>query len=176
VTMRNQLQMTGNVLIVLAFLLAEGAAGHTQGTSEESMKHQKETAVTGHASGTFDVKLMPQPVVDSDAGIGRMSIDKQFHGDLEGASKGEMLSAQGTIKGSAGYVAIERVIGTLQGRKGSFILQHNATMNRGMPQLNISVLPDSGTDQLAGITGMMTIKINQGHHSYEFDYTFGDAK
>lgn len=174
--MRNRLLMTGGLVTLIALLLAGGAAGHTQGISGETTKHQKETAVTGHATGRFEVKVMPQPVVDTDAGIGRMSIDKQFHGDLEAVSKGEMLSAQGTVKGSAGYVAIERVSGTLHGRKGSFILQHNATMTRGTPQLSILVLPDSGTDQLAGITGMMTIQIEQGQHSYEFDYTFGDTK
>jgi hypothetical protein len=161
---------------VIALLGARGVARPAQATSGETAKHQKENAVTGHASGTFDVKLMPQPVVDGEAGIGRMSIDQQFHGDLEAVSKGEMLSSQGTIKGSAGYVAIERVSGTLQGRKGSFVLQHNATMNRGTPQLNIIVLPNSGTDQLAGVAGMMTIKIDQGQHFYEFDCTFSDAK
>jgi hypothetical protein len=150
--------------------------GHTQGITGETGRGQKETAVTGHASGTFDVKVMPQPVEDKDVGIGRMSIDKQFHGDLEAVSKGEMLSASGNVKGSAGYVAIERVSGSLQGRKGSFVLQHNGIMNRGTPQLNISVVPDSGTDQLAGLTGMMTIKIDEGKHSYEFDYTFSGAQ
>jgi len=174
--MKTRLRGTACVITVITLLVAQGVAGHTQATSGETTKHQKETSVTGHASGTFDVKLMPQPVADSEAGIGRMSIDKQFHGDIEGVSKGEMLSSQGFIKGSAGYVAIERVTGTLQGRKGSFVLQHNATMNRGTPQLNIIVLPDSGTDQLAGLSGMMTIKTDQGQHFYEFDYTFSDAK
>ena len=174
--MKTRLPITACVITVIALLAARGIAGHAQTASGETAKHQKETSVTGHASGTFDVKLMPQPVVDGEAGIGRMSIDKQFHGDLEGVSKGEMLSSQGSIKGSAGYVAIERVSGTLQGRKGSFVLQHNATMNRGTPQLNIIVLPDSGTEQLSGIAGMMTIKIDQGQHFYEFDYTFNDAK
>jgi hypothetical protein len=105
-----------------------------------------------------------------------MSIDKQFHGDLEAISKGEMLSASGNVKGSAAYVAIERVSGTLQGRKGTFVLQHTGVMNRGTPQLTISVVPDSGTDQLIGLTGTMTIQIDQGKHSYEFDYTFAEAQ
>jgi hypothetical protein len=174
--MKIQLPVKTCVITIMTLLAMRGVVGHAQATSGETAKHPKEMAVRGHASGTFDVKLMPQPVADSDAGIGRMSIDKQFHGDLEGVSKGEMLSSQGSIKGSAGYVAIERVSGTLQGRKGSFVLQHNATMNRGTPELNIIVLPDSGTDQLAGIAGMMTIKIDQGQHSYVFDYTFSDAK
>src|SRR5215470_12627910 len=138
----------------------------------------REGTVKQVARGTFDVKLTPTPASDDPAraDLGRMTIDKLFHGDLEGTSKGEMLTAGTATKGSAGYVAIERVTGTLQGRKGSFILQHTATMNRGTPQLNIIVLPDSGTEQLAGIAGMMTIKIDQGQHFYEFDYTFNDAK
>jgi hypothetical protein len=126
-----------------------------------------------HAAGTFDVKLTPQPPEDKTEGstLGRMSIDKQFHGDLEATSKGEMLSAMTAVRGSAGYVAIERVSGTLQGRSGTFVLQHTGTMTRGAPQLTITVVPDSGTGQLAGLSGKMTIKIENGKHSYEFEYT-----
>ncbi|MBZ5722414.1 MAG: DUF3224 domain-containing protein [Acidobacteriia bacterium] len=126
-----------------------------------------------HAGGTFDVKLNPLTLDDkvADATLGRMSIDKQFHGDLEGTSKGEMLSAATSVKGSAGYVAIERVSGTLGGRSGSFVLQHSGTMTRGTPQLTITVVPDSGTGQLVGLAGRMTIKIDNGKHSYEFEYT-----
>ena len=128
--------------------------------------------MTSHASGTFEVKLMPQAAEDgADAGLGRMSIDKQFHGDLEGTSKGQMISAMGSVKGSAGYVAMERVTGTLKGRTGSFVLQHSGTMNRGAPQLSVTVVPDSGTGQLTGLAGTLTIKIDEGKHSYEFDYT-----
>ena len=129
-----------------------------------------------HASGTFDVKLNPQAMDDdkTDASLGRMSIDKQFHGDLEGTSKGEMLSAATSVKGSAGYVAIERVSGTLQGRSGSFVLQHSGTMTRGAPQLTITVVPDSGTGQLVGLAGKMMIKITDGKHSYEFEYTLAE--
>jgi hypothetical protein len=133
---------------------------------------QKEAVVT-RASGTFDVKLTPQ-ANDESAGsstLGRMSIDKQFHGDLEGTSKGEMLSAMTSVQGSAGYVAIERVSGTLRGRSGTFVLQHNGVMTRGAPQLTITVVPDSGTGQLAGLAGKMTINIADGKHSYEFEYT-----
>lgn len=103
--------------------------------------------------------------------LGRMSIDKQFHGDLEATSKGQMLSVATNTKDSAGYVAIERVTGTLHGRKGSFALQHNGIMTRGAPQLTISVVPDSGTDQLVGIAGKMTIRIDEGKHFYDFEYT-----
>jgi hypothetical protein len=120
--------------------------------------------VTSHASGTFEVKLTPQrDEGGADAGLGRMSIDKQFHGDLEGTSKGFMLSSAATVvKGSGGYVAMERVTGTLKGRAGSFVLQHSGTMTRGAPQLSVTVVPDSGTGQLEGITGTLTIKIADG--------------
>jgi hypothetical protein len=102
-----------------------------------------------------------------------MSLDKQFRGDLEATSQGEMLSFMTTTKGSAGYVAIEKVTGTLGGRKGSFVLQHNGTMNRGAPQLSVTVVPDSGTGELVGLAGGMKIVIApDGAHSYELDYTF----
>ena len=104
-----------------------------------------------------------------------MSIDKQFHGDLEATSKGEMMTAATAVKGSAGYVAMEQVTGKLNGRSGSFILQHSATMNRGVPQLSITVVPDSGTDQLVGLTGTMNIIITDGKHSYDFEYTLPEA-
>ena len=134
----------------------------------------KEALMTTHARGTFEVKLTPLALDDksADATLARMSIDKHFHGDLEAASKGEMLSA-GTpgVKGSAGYVAMERVSGTLKGRSGTFILQHSGTMTRGAPQLSVTVVPDSGTGQLVGLAGRMEIKIDEGRHSYEFAYT-----
>ncbi len=126
--------------------------------------------MTIHASGTFDVKLAPQ-TAEGDAGLGRTSIDKQFHGDLEGTSKGQMLSAMGSVKGSAGYVAMERFTGTLKGPTGSFVLQHSGTMTRGTPQLSVTVVPDSGTGQLEGIAGTLTIKVADGKHSYDFEYT-----
>ena len=134
--------------------------------------------MTTHASGTFDVKLNPQSSEeDADGtGLGRLSIDKQFHGDLEATSKGEMLSAGTSVKGSAGYVAIERVRGTLQGRTGTFILQHSGTMTRGAPQLTITVVPDSGTGGLEEISGTMTINIVNGKHFYEFDYVLPAAR
>jgi hypothetical protein len=134
---------------------------------------QKEKPLTTEAKGTFDVKLDPQKPDGKfeDATLGRMTIDKQWHGDLEGSSKGTMLTGMSAVKGSAGYVAIERVTGTLQGRGGSFIFQHSGTMTRGTPGLLISVVPDSGTGQLEGITGKLTINITaDGKHSYVFDY------
>ncbi|HYL04979.1 MAG TPA: DUF3224 domain-containing protein [Thermoanaerobaculia bacterium] len=127
--------------------------------------------MTTRASGTFAVKMTPQAPDDkAEPAMGRMSLDKQFHGDIEGTSKGEMLFAGGPAQGSGGYVAMERVSGTLHGRGGTFVLQHSGTMTRGGTQLTINVVPDSGTGQLAGLTGSMTIKIDNGQHFYEFDY------
>ena len=123
------------------------------------------------ASGTFEVQLTPQPSESPDVVPGRMSIDKRFHGDLEGTSRGQMLAASTSVAGSAGYVAIERFEGTLMGRRGTFVLQHSATMTRGAPDLRIAVVPDSGTGELEGLSGSMTIVIEGGKHSYGFDYT-----
>jgi hypothetical protein len=129
-----------------------------------------------HASGTFEVKLTPQTISgEADNVRGRMSIDKQFHGDIEGTSQGEMLTAGTSVPGSGGYVAIERVSGTLHGRSGSFALQHSGTMTRGAYSLTITVVPDSGTDQLVRLTGSLTIIIADGKHSYEFEYEIGEA-
>jgi len=132
--------------------------------------------MTRRAAGTFEVKLTPEASDEGTEGgaLGRMSIAKQFQGDLEGTSTGAMLSALTTTKGSAGYVAIERVTGTLQGRRGSFVLQHSGTMARGEQQLTITVVPDSGTGELAGLAGQMRIIIADGKHSYEFDSTAPD--
>jgi flagellar basal body rod protein FlgG len=132
----------------------------------------KETLLMNHASGTFEVKLNPQ--TDDQVGdptVGRMSIEKQFNGDLEGTSRGQMLAAMTEVKGSAGYVALERVNGTLDGRSGTFALQHSGTMTRGEGQLVITVVPDSGTGGLAGLSGTMSINIVEGKHFYEFEYT-----
>ncbi|HEU4414915.1 MAG TPA: DUF3224 domain-containing protein [Candidatus Angelobacter sp.] len=131
-----------------------------------------------HATGSFEVKMAPQKPdnpIEEAANIGRMSLDKQFHGDLEATSKGEMLAISPDTKGSGVYVALERVTGTLKGRTGSFVLHHTGIMNRGVPQLTISVAPDSGTGQLTGITGTMNINIAGGKHSYDFEYTLPDA-
>ena len=133
--------------------------------------------MTTRASGTFDVKLNPLETYNRTEGanLGRLSIDKQFHGDLEATSQGEMLSAMGANKGSAGYVAIERVSGKLADRSGSFVFQHSGTMTRGAPQLSVSVVPDSGSGELVGLSGTMAIIIAEGKHSYEFDYTFAET-
>ena len=128
--------------------------------------------MTQIAKGPFDVKLNPQPLALEDDGEGaargRMSLDKRFHGDLDATSKGEMLTAMSGTQGSAGYVAIEKVTGTLDGRAGTFALQHSATMTRGAPDLRIIVVPDSGTGALAGLAGTMKIVIAEGgKHFYE---------
>ena len=130
--------------------------------------------MTHHASGPFEVKVTPQKPdtqIARTANLGRLTIDKRFHGDLEASAKGEMLATQSEVKGSAGYVALERVTGKLQGRSGSFVLLHSATMQRGTPESTITVVPDSGTGELAGLTGSMRIKVAaDGSHSYEFDF------
>jgi predicted flavoprotein YhiN len=124
-----------------------------------------------HATGTFEVTLKPQPLFhETSSLLGRMTIDKQFHGDLRATSMGEMLSARTNTKDSAGYVAIEHVVGTLHGRKGTFVLQHSSTLNKGDSKQSITVVPDSGTDELLGLSGSMAITIRDGKHFYEFDY------
>jgi len=139
---------------------------------------QKEKTVAEHAAGPFDVKMEAQGEPDKADGstLGRYSLDKQYHGDLEATAKGTMLTAGTEVKGSAGYVAMERVTGSLKGRSGSFVLQHSATMTRGEPQLSITVVPDSGSGQLAGLTGKLNIIIAAGKHSYEFDYALPAAQ
>ena len=130
--------------------------------------------MTERAEGTFIVKLTPVAGGNTaKAGLGRMAIDKEFHGDLEATSTGEMLAAQTAVPGSAGYVAMERVTGTLGGRTGTFVLQHSGTMTRGAPELVVSVVPDSGTGELTGLAGRMEIIIADGRHSYRFDYSRG---
>ncbi len=127
-----------------------------------------------HASGTFDVKLS-QDTASKDPE--RRFLDKQFHGDLEAAAKGQMLTIMTATQGSAGYVAMEMVRGKLQGRTGTFALQHFGTMDRGAQALTISVVPDSGTGELTGIKGAMKIRIeNDGKHFYDFDYELPATK
>jgi len=130
-----------------------------------------------HPKGTFDVKVAPVAEDKADGWtLGRYSLDKQYHGDLDATAKGEMLTAGSDVKGSGAYVAMERVNGTLNGRKGSFVLVHKGTMGQGSMQLSVTVVPDSGTGQLTGLTGTLNIIIADGKHSYEFDYTIPDAR
>lgn len=133
--------------------------------------------MTRVANGPFEVKLNPEclsPVAEQ-TGLGRMSLDKQYHGDLEAVSRGEMLAFRSSAQGSAGYVAMETVQGALGGRQGSFVLQHSSTMTRGQPQQSITVVPDSGTGELLGLAGSMIITIDNGLHSYRFEYTLPES-
>lgn len=125
------------------------------------------------ASGTFSVTVSPQAPDEGDtSGVGRLRLDKQFQGDLEATSKGQMLAISSAVEGSAGYVAMEQVTGTLHGKTGGFALQHFGKMTRGVPELNVAVVPDSGSGELEGLTGRMQIIITEGSHSYEFEYEF----
>ncbi len=149
-------------------------SAHTQTQPKVApVQKEKKAIMTNHANGTFDVKMTPQATDDKAEGatIGRYLLDKQFHGGLEGTSKGEMLAVGTAVEGSAGYVAMEQVTGTLNGRKGSFALQHSGTMTRGAAQLSVTVVPDSGTGELAGLAGKMDIKIADGKHYYDFAFT-----
>jgi len=153
-------------MVVFATTLLPSAAVQTQSTSN------KGTPVSATAKGTFDVKLTAQAAAEGDdPSFSRMIVDKQFHGDIEGTSKVQMLAASTSVKNSGGYVAMEKVTATLSGRKGTFTLQHSATMNRGVPNLSIVVVPDSATDQLAGLSGKFSIDIKDGKHFYSFDYS-----
>lgn len=165
---------TGFLFVVSSFLALSLTAFAQAGPDVP----KKEKTVAAHASGPFDVKVTPQTLPDQEtaAGLGRMSLDKQYHGDLEATAKGVMLTASTDLKDSGVYVAVERVTGTLKGRSGSFAMHHTGVMTRGAPALKIMVVPDSGTGQLAGLSGTMNIKIDSGKHSYEFDYSLPDSQ
>jgi hypothetical protein len=157
-------------LVILFGLTLAGLVICVRADVRDGAFKQKEATMT--ARGTFDVKVTQQPQDDGAGGpFGRLFLDKQFHGDLKAASKGQMLAAGTAIEGSGAYVAFELVTGTLNGKRGSFILQHKGTMRKGVYVMNVTVVPDSGTDELAGIAGAMTIIIGGGKHSYEFEYT-----
>ncbi len=135
-----------------------------------SPAQQKETPMTHHAHGTFTVSVKPLTPPPAE-GLGRFSIDKEIHGDLEATTKGEMFSGGDPKQGTAGYVAIEVVTGTLAGKHGSFALQHSATMDRNGLKMTVIVVPGSGTGELKGIEGTFTIHIENGQHSYDLEYT-----
>ena len=130
--------------------------------------------MTQRISGSFDVTLTEQPIHDEavKSGLGRQAIAKRYHGDLDATAVGEMLAAMTATPGSAGYVAIEKVEGRLAGRRGSFVLQHSGTLDRGTPQLAVTVVPDSGTDELVGLTGRLAIHLEGREHRYDFEYDF----
>lgn len=160
----------GNIIEGSLTILPDKAVGRRIRVTRKDST-QKESTMTNHATGTFEVKLTPQDDKSEDNTLGRMTIDKRWHGDLEGTSKGQMLTGGDASKGSAGYVAMEKFNGTVKGRKGSLIFQHSGTMTKGEFQLSITVVPDSGTDELAGISGKLTIKIESGKHFYDFEYS-----
>lgn len=130
-----------------------------------------------NAAGAFDVTVTPLPTEAGigDESIGRMSLSKQFHGDLQATALGQMLATRTPTPGSAAYVALDRVSGTLHGRAGSFSLQHSGTMDRGAPTLDIMIVPDSGSEGLTGISGRLRIRIDEGRHFYELDYELPEA-
>jgi hypothetical protein len=160
-----------------AKLLARNTGSHSAppGIRQESQNEAKkgDAVSTQHANGSFDVKVVPEGTPDKADGstLARFSLDKQYHGALEATAKGEMLTVGTHVEGSAGYVAIERVTGTLNGKGGSFVLQHNGWMSHGATAMNVTVVPDSGSGQLVGIAGKLKIIIEGGKHSYEFEYT-----
>jgi hypothetical protein len=171
--MSRSLARKASAVAALGLTLGLAQAMHAGARSPQPNAAQKGTPMTRHATGAFDVKITPLALGGpaEDAALGRMSIEKQFHGDLEATGKGQMLTAATDVKGSAAYVAMERVSGTLHGRSGAFALVHRGTMDRGEPRLEVTVVPDSGTGQLAGLAGRLTIVIAGGKHSYDLEYT-----
>lgn len=169
---------TTGVLVILCVAFGSCLAVYTHVHAQDTNGVQKGAVMANHASGPFDVKLTPQKPDNKEAeaaNLSRMSVDKQYHGDIEGTGKGEMLASRPDAKGSGVYVALERVTGTLKGRSGSFVLEHSGTMTRGVPRLIITVVPDSGTDQLVGLEGTMMINIAaDGKHSYDLTYTLAE--
>ena len=165
--------------LLLAAISTQAQTAQTSAqTTPKSTTPPKKAVMSLHATGPFEVKIDPQPPDEKGGGpaIGRMFLDKHFHGDLEATSEGTMLAAgTGAKNSSGGYVALEIVTGSLKGRTGTFVLQHSATMNRGVPQLSITVVPDSGTGQLTGLAGKMNINIADGKHSYDFEYTLPET-
>ena len=159
--------------VVLAASLSPAVAGG-QTTTKPAPAATKGTVMTAQATGTFDVKVTPLPTDEKVKGVtvGRFAIEKQWQGDIVGVSKGEMMSAGGEVKGSGGYVAVEPMTVSVKGKSGTFILMHHATMkNDGDFKMMINVIPDSGTGDLTGIAGTLTIIIEGKNHSYKFDYT-----
>lgn len=162
--------LCGGALILAACCLPLNSSAQPQ-----KQKQTREKKVTMQVNGEFDVKVIPQAQDEKDATPARFVLDKVYHGDLAATGKGQMLTAMTPVESSAGYVAIERVEGTLQGRKGGFILQHYGTLARGVPDQIVAVVPDSGSGELEGLTGRMKIRIEKGgKHFYEFEYSLPD--
>jgi hypothetical protein len=163
------------ITLVCACLCIGFQAAHPQASASKTLR--EDSVLIRHAKGTFDVKTTALAPEDATGGaaIGRYALDKQFHGDLEATSKGQMLGAGDPAKGTAGYVAMEQVTGALNGNRGGFALQHSGTMDHNGLRLTVAVVPGSGTGELAGIAGTMTITISNGKHSYDFEYTLPAA-
>jgi len=161
----------GNMMWGTLSLLPDRRIGRQIRVTKSEQAQVKSPAMTNHAAGTFEVKLAPQDDKSDDKSMGRMTVEKQWHGAMEGTSRGQMLTGGDVLTGSATYVAIEKFSGTINGRSGTLLFQHMGTMNRGVQELNISVVPDSGTDQLKGIKGKLTGKIEGGKHFYDFEYS-----
>jgi hypothetical protein len=161
-----------SVALLLVFIFTAGLCPAKAQAPAPNLQH-KEPVMTRHAEGTFDVKTTPIAADEALVGtqVARYSLVKQYHGDLDATSKGEMLGAGDLAKGNAGYVAIEQLNGTLSGHSGSFALQHIGTMEGGKFKLSVVVVPGSGTGELAGIGGTLTITAAPGKHSYNFEFT-----
>jgi hypothetical protein len=159
----------GNMMWGALILLPERRIGRqirvTKGDATKAT-----TATTNHATGPFEVKLTPLADKSLETSLGRMTAEKEWHGDVEGTSTAQMLTGGDVKTGSAGYVAMEKFTGSVKGRKGTFILQHSAIMTKGKGDLTITIVPDSGTDELKGIAGKLTIKIENGKHFYDLEY------
>lgn len=167
---------SAGLAVALVLLCTTMVPAGAQTSASPTAHSEREASVNTHASGPFDVKVVKQEDPGGDTSVGRFSLDKQYHGDLEASGKGQMLTASTEVKGSGAYVAIERVTGTLKGREGTFALQHMGTMTQNVPQLTITIVPDSGTGQLKGISGKMNIVIAaDGKHSYELEYTLPNS-
>jgi hypothetical protein len=168
--MRHSLPALFAVVAIGAAILAANAAARPAIPEENPMS---EYITPAHVSGRFDVKLIPQDDTDDPSGLARLLLDKTFHGELEATSRGQMLGVRTAGNTSGGYVAMEKVTGTLQGRSGSFWLQHYGVARRGVNTLTLEVVPDSGEGELEGLGGAMRIVVKEGGaHYYEFDFGF----
>lgn len=164
--------ITGLALVLCASLIGVTALHARELGTTEPQSAVKGAVMTAY--GTFDVRVIPQPADDGGGPFSRVFLEKNLLGDLAGTSKGHMLGAETAVQGSGGYVALELVTGTLNGRAGSFVLQHAGHMAHGAMSMTARVVPDSGTDELIGLAGTFTITIDHGKHRYAFDYTLPD--
>ena len=161
----------GNMMWGTLSLLPDKRIGRQIRVTKNEKGQVMSTAMTSHATGTFEVKLTPQDDKNEDKSLGRMTFEKQWQGEMQGTSTGQMLTGGDVNTGSAGYVAIEKFNGSVKGQKGTLIFQHSATMTSGKGDLTITVVPGSGTEELKGISGKLTIKIENGKHFYDFEYS-----